>query len=68
MGGEIPVSQKHGVNPSIPICYFCREPKNEVALLGRLRGNVKAPHHCLLDMEPCDMCAERRKTHVHLVV
>ena len=64
----IPISEKYGVNPSIPLCFYCGEPKNEVALLGRLPRDREAPHHCLLDMEPCDTCVERRETHIHLIV
>lgn len=67
MGRGISVSQKYGVNPSIPICYFCREAKNEVVLFGKLPSDAEAPRHCVLDMEPCDTCVERRKTHVHLI-
>ena len=64
----IRVSREHGVNPTIPLCFFCGEPKNEVALLGKLPDDAEAPRNCVLDMVPCDTCAERRKTHVHLVV
>lgn len=64
----IPISKKHGVNPTIPLCFFCGEEKNEVALLGKLPDDAEAPRNCVLDMEPCGTCAERRKTHVHLIV
>jgi hypothetical protein len=64
----ISVSEKHGVNPSIPICFYCGEGKNEVALLGKLKGDVEAPHYCLLDMEPCDLCKERRESGIHLII
>jgi hypothetical protein len=62
------VSEKHGVNPTIPLCYFCGKEKGEIALLGKLRGDVEAPRNTVLDMEPCDLCKERRKTHVQLIV
>lgn len=50
----IPVSEKHGINPTIPICFFCGKAKNEIAVLGRLKGDVEAPMHCVINYEPCD--------------
>jgi len=32
----IRVSRNFGVNPSIVTCFFCQQPKNEVALLGHM--------------------------------
>lgn len=31
---SIKVSPKYGVNPTIPVCFFCGKPKNEIALMG----------------------------------
>lgn len=56
--GNIRLSEKHGLNPSIPVCYYCGEAKNEVALLGRLPGDEEAPRYCCLDKQPCDKCQE----------
>lgn len=56
---EIPLSDKYGVNPTIPLCFFCGEPRNEVALLGRLPGDAQAPQHCLIDYHACESCKER---------
>ena len=56
MSGGIRLSPKHGVNPTIPLCFFCRVPKNEVILAGRLPGDVEAPH-AVWDKRPCDECA-----------
>ncbi len=33
---NIRISPKHGVNPTIPICFWCGKEKNEIALLGRI--------------------------------
>ena len=52
----IRVSQKHGVNATIPICAWCGKQKNEIALLGKLPGDAEAPHNVILDYEPCDEC------------
>jgi hypothetical protein len=52
----IKVSEKHGVNPMITVCFFCGKDKNEIALLGRLPGDVAAPMHGCIDRVPCDEC------------
>jgi hypothetical protein len=67
MSKSIPLSPKHGVNPTIPICFFCRENKNEIALLGRLPKDQKAPTHTLIDYEPCDKCKEKFKEGVLII-
>ena len=38
---SIKISQKHGVNPTIPICFWCGKEKNEIALLGKLPGDAE---------------------------
>lgn len=60
---EITLSPKYGVNPTIPVCFWCGEEKNEVALLGRIGDSRKhedfeAPMHIVLDYEPCAKCWE----------
>lgn len=52
------LSQKHGVNPAIPKCFYCQEDKNEIILAGKLRGDAEAPRGCVWDMEPCQKCRE----------
>lgn len=54
---SIKLSPNHGVNPTICTCMWCGKPKNEVALLGRLKGDVKAPMYSTIDYEPCEECA-----------
>lgn len=51
------VSDKHGLNPSMDICFFCGEPKG-IALFGKMKGDAEAPRHVLLNYEPCDKCKE----------
>ena len=63
MANSIPLSPKHGLNPTIPVCAWCGEPKNEIALMGRIKTDVRgedpqAPMHCVLDYEPCEHCQE----------
>ena len=61
MSKGITLSPKHGVNPTIPVCFFCGEDKNEIALLGRIGGkeDLEAPRKVVLDFEPCDKCKEK---------
>lgn len=56
MSKGIYLSEKHGVNPAIPLCFFCQQPKNEVILPGRMKGDAEAPKNAVWDMEPCDEC------------
>lgn len=46
---------KHGVNPTIPICYWCGKERNEIVLLGAAYRK-EAPMRMLMDYEPCDEC------------
>lgn len=61
---SIELSPKHGLNPCIPVCFFCGKEKNEIALLGhigdRRKGeDIPAPVNAVLNYEPCDECKEK---------
>lgn len=56
----IHLSEKHGVNPTIPKCYYCQNDKNEILLLGQLPGDREAPRG-IYDAVPCDECANLMK-------
>lgn len=56
MSKSIPLSQKHGVNPSMMQCFWCGEVK-AIALLGKLPDDKEAPRMAVYDYEPCDKCA-----------
>lgn len=58
---DIRVSEKHGLNPSMPVCFLCGETKNEIVLFGRLKDDAEAPKYCVVDYEPCDKCKEKYK-------
>lgn len=55
----IRLSEKHGVNPTIPVCFWCGNEKNEIALLGKLPNDAEAPMHAVLDFEPCEECRKK---------
>lgn len=61
MSKSIKVSPKHGLNPTIPVCFFCGNEKNEIALLGRLGGkeDLEAPRKMILDYIPCEECQKK---------
>lgn len=61
MSKSIELSPKHGVNPCMPVCFFCGETKNEIALLGRIGGkeDLEAPMRAILDYEPCEECKKK---------
>ena len=55
---RIPISKKHGVNPSLTVCFFCGKHTG-IALMGRLKGDAKAPYEVMCDYEPCDECKKK---------
>ena len=57
---SIRLSKKWGVNPTIPICFWCGEEKNEIAMLGKLKGDIEAPRTMWIpgDYDPCDSCKD----------
>lgn len=63
---SIKLSEKHGVNPTMCQCFFCGEVK-EIALLGKLKGDVEAPMYAVMDYEPCDKCKEKMNMGVTLI-
>ncbi len=54
---NIKISEKHGVNPSLEICFYCGESIG-VALLGKLPNDEKAPNKIVTSYTPCDKCKE----------
>lgn len=51
----IRLHKKHGLNPTISICFICGKPKKEVALLGSAYKG-RAPMHMVTSLEPCEKC------------
>lgn len=59
----IKLSPKYGVNPTIPVCFWCGKEKNEIALMGhvgdgRKHEDFEMPMHAVIDYEPCGHCME----------
>ena len=68
MSKSIRISKKHGLNPTIPICFWCGEEKREIALMGHVstkdNNDIEMPMHCIIDYEPCEKCAAAWKNAV----
>jgi len=64
---SIHLSEKHGVNPAIPHCYFCNKEKNEIILAGQLKDDVEAPRGKVWNMEPCDECSSLMEQGIILI-
>lgn len=56
MSKGIKISPKHGLNPTIPVCFWCGKQKNEIALMGRMTDDIEAPKNMVLDYVPCEEC------------
>lgn len=68
MSNSIKMSPKHGVNPTIPQCFWCGKDKNEIALMGKIdREDSEAPRHVIMDYEPCDKCKELFDKGIHVI-
>lgn len=52
----IKISPQYGVNPTIPVCFWCGKQKNEIALMGRMKGDIEVPKNMVLDYVPCEEC------------
>ena len=72
MSKGITLSPKHGVNPSMDLCFWCGQPKG-IILCGRMhekkgdRSDVEAPKGMVMNLEPCDKCKENFKLGVQIV-
>ena len=58
---SIKLSPRYGVNPTIPVCFWCGKERGEIALMGhigdgRKHEDFEAPKHMVIDFEPCEEC------------
>lgn len=68
MSDSIKLSPKHGLNPCIPVCFWCGQEKNEVAMLGKIdKEDSEAPRKLILNYDPCDKCKEMIGEGIHVV-
>lgn len=64
---SIRMSPKHGVNPSVAVCFYCNEDTGELILPGMLRGDKEAPARAVWDRVPCDKCKQHMRDGVILI-
>ena len=55
---SIRLSPKHGVNPSLAVCYYCGEDQGDIILPGKLPNDAEAPRRAVWHKVPCDKCKE----------
>lgn len=68
MSKSIKISPKHGLNPSIPVCFWCGEEKSEIVLLGRVdKEDSQAPMHMVMNYEPCEKCKKAFSMGIHVI-
>jgi len=63
---NIRLSEKHGLNPSVELCFICGESKS-VMLFGRMRNDEEAPRQAVMNHEPCDKCKKIMEEGVILI-
>lgn len=68
MSKSIRLSEKHGVNPTLGVCFWCGEDTGEIALLGYMgKGDPEAPRRTVLNYDPCPKCKELWKQGTALI-
>ena len=61
------LSPKYELNPTFPICFFCRKRKGNIAFLGKIGNDEKAHHEMILDYQPCSACLKKMKHGITLI-
>lgn len=56
MSKSIRLSRKHGVNPSVGVCFWCGKDDGSVLLMGRLPNDAEAPRRACAGYDPCPDC------------
>ena len=58
MAKSIRLHKKYGLNPTIPLCFICRKPFNELILLGA-GYKERAPMYMVVGLRICEDCRAR---------
>lgn len=56
----IRLSEQHGLNPTINVCFFCGKDK-ELLFMGKLKKDAKAPKRVVANYKPCKDCEEKMR-------
>ncbi len=63
---SIRLHPKFGVNPTVVVCFWCGQDKNELALLGAAFKD-EAPRRMVVDYAPCESCADKMATGITII-
>jgi len=66
MSKGIRLHPKFGLNPTMPVCFFCGRDTGEVALLGAAYHG-EAPTKMVLDKRPCAACEKEWEASIALI-
>lgn len=66
MTKDLKLSENHGLNPSMDICYWCGKSK-AIILAGLLPDDIEAPREVITSYDPCDECSEKFGQGVHVI-
>lgn len=58
MSKGVRLSHKHGLNPSMSLCFYCGETKEIVLFGAAFPKGEEAPRQAVYDKEPCQKCQE----------
>lgn len=64
---NIILSPKHGLNPSVGVCFYCAQDDGTVILPGHLKEDAQAPRRAVWTKEPCPKCADLMKQGIMLI-
>ena len=57
---------KHGVNPTMGVCFWCGQEDGTIGLLG-FNKDREAPKHTILSKDPCDKCKAKMAQGIALI-
>jgi len=57
---------QHGLNPTMPVCFWCGQEKGDIILLGAAYKG-QAPKNMLFDLEPCETCVKKWQQGIVLI-
>lgn len=63
---DIRLHREHGVNPTMPVCFWCEKERGDIALLGAAYKG-EAPRRMVLDYDPCDACLEQMQAGIVII-
>ena len=64
---SIKLSDKHGGNPSLVICFWCGSKTGEIILTGRLSKDAESPKHMIADYKFCEKCDKLREGNATII-